>query len=150
MKLKYESNKKCVRIVIQCDKGINPPIIVNKLFAKTNLQISFSYNQVALVNKEPTELNLKDCIKIYVDHNIDCIIREIKFGLNKVVDRLEIVNGFLRALEDIDNIIALIKGSENPTAVKENLIKIYQFTENQAKANLAMKLPSLAKLKKVE
>jgi len=56
----------------------------------------------------------------------------------------------LRALEDIDNIIALIKGSKNPTAIKENLIKIYQFIENQAKANLTMKLPSLAKLKKVE
>ena len=148
--IRDESNKKGVRIVIECNKGINPASIVNKLFAKTNLQNSFSYNQVALVDKVPTELNLKDCIKIYVDHNIDCITRETKFDLDKAIDRLEIVNGLLRALEDIDNIIALIKKSENATAAKENLIKKYQFTENQAKAILAMKLSSLAKLEKVE
>ena len=148
--IRDESNKKGVRIVIECDKGINPASIVNKLFAKTNLQSSFSYNQVALVDKVPTELNLKDCIKIYVDHNIDCITRETKFDLDKAIDRLEIVNGLLRALEDIDNIIALIKGSENVAAAKENLIKKYQFTENQAKAILAMRLSSLAKLEKVE
>lgn len=148
--IRDESNKKGVRIVIECDKGINPASIVNKLFAKTNLQSSFSYNQVALVDKVPTELNLKDCIKIYVDHNIDCITRETKFDLDKAIDRLEIVNGLLRALEDIDNIIALIKGSENAAAAKENLIKKYQFTENQAKAILAMRLSSLAKLEKVE
>ena len=148
--IRDESNKKGVRIVIECDKGINPASIVNKLFAKTNLQSSFSYNQVALVDKVPTELNLKDCIKIYVDHNIDCITRETKFDLNTAIDRLEIVNGLLRALEDIDNIIALIKSSENATAAKEALIKKYQFTENQAKAILAMRLSSLAKLEKVE
>ena len=148
--IRDESNKKGVRIVIECDKGINPASIVNKLFAKTNLQSSFSYNQVALVDKVPTELNLKDCIKIYVDHNIDCITRETKFDLNKAIDRLEIVNGLLLALEDIDNIIALIKGSESAAAAKENLIKKYQFTENQAKAILAMRLSSLAKLEKVE
>jgi len=148
--IRDESNKKGVRIVIECDKGIHPASIVNKLFAKTNLQSSFSYNQVALVDKVPTELNLKDCIKIYVDHNIDCITRETKFDLDKAIDRLEIVNGLLRALEDIDNIIALIKGSENAAAAKENLIKKYQFTENQAKAILAMRLSSLAKLEKVE
>ena len=148
--IRDESNKKGVRIVIECDKGIHPASIVNKLFAKTNLQSSFSYNQVALVDKVPTELNLKDCIKIYVDHNIDCITRETKFDLDKAIGRLEIVNGLLRALEDIDNIIALIKGSENAAAAKENLIKKYQFTENQAKAILAMRLSSLAKLEKVE
>ena len=148
--IRDESNKKGVRIVIECDKSINPASIVNKLFAKTNLQSSFSYNQVALIDKVPTELNLKDCIKIYVDYNIDCIIRETKFDLKKAADRLEIVNGLLRALEDIDNIIALIKSSENATAAKEKLISKYNFTENQAKAILAMRLSSLAKLEKVE
>lgn len=148
--IRDESNKKGVRIVIECDKGINPANIVNKLFAKTNLQSSFSYNQVALVDKVPTELNLKDCIKIYVDHNIDCIIRETKFDLQKATDRLEIVNGLLRALNVIDDIIHLIKISDNATVAKEKLIKRYKFTENQAKAILAMRLSSLAKLEKVE
>ena len=148
--IRDESNKKGVRIVVECDKGTNPASIVNKLFAKTNLQNTFSYNQVALVNKTPTELNLKDCIKIYINHNLKCIVREVKFDLNKAVNRLEIVNGLLKALEDIDNIIALIKSSENAAAAKESLIEKYQFTENQAKAILAMRLSSLAKLEKIE
>ena len=144
-----ESSKK-IRIVVTCDKGIDPNIIVAKLYAKTNFQTSFSYNQVALIDKTPTELNLYDAIKIYVDHNIDCIIKECQFDLKKAQDRLEIVDGLLKALEDIDNIIALIKSSESATAAKENLISKYNFTENQAKAILAMRLSSLAKLEKIE
>ena len=144
-----ESSKK-IRIVITCEKGINPELIVKKLYQKTNFQTSFSYNQVALIDKTPTELNLKNAIKIYVDHNIECIIKEYKFDLTKAEDRLEIVNGLLKALEDIDNIIALIKSSESAAAAKENLISKYEFTENQAKAILAMRLSSLAKLEKIE
>ena len=144
-----ESSKK-IRIVVTCDKGIDPDIIASKLYAKTNFQTSFSYNQVALIDKTPTELNLHDAIKIYVDHNIDCIIKECKFDLAKAQARLEIVNGLLKALEDIDNIIALIKSSESAAAAKINLITKYKFTENQAKAILAMRLSSLAKLEKVE
>ena len=144
-----ESSKK-IRIVVTCERGIDPSIIISKLYAKTNFQTSFSYNQVALINKTPVELNLKDAIKIYVDHNIDCIIKECKFDLKKAEDRLEIVNGLLKALEDIDNIIALIKSSENAAAAKDNLMSKYNFTENQAKAILAMRLSSLAKLEKVE
>ena len=148
--IRDESNKKGIRLVIECEKGINPPSLINKLFSKTNLQTSFSYNQVALLDKVPTELNLKECIQIYINHNIDCIIRETKFDLDKATARLEIVNGLLRALEDIDNIIALIKSSESAAAAKESLIAKYQFTENQAKAILAMRLSSLAKLEKIE
>jgi len=145
-----ESNKKGIRIVITCDKKVDPEAIVRKLFSKTNLQSSFSYNQVALVGKTPTELNLKDCIKIYLEHNKDCLIKETNFDIEKAEDRKEVVNGLLKALEDIDNIIALIKGSESAAAAKESLMSKYQFTEKQAKAILAMRLSSLAKLEKVE
>ena len=145
-----ESNKKGIRIVIECEKGVNPESIVAKLFAKTDLQSSFSYNQVALVNKTPTELNLKDCIKIYIKHNIECIKRESQFDLTKAKDRLEIVNGLLKALEDIDNIITLIKKSESAAAAKDALMSRYNFTENQAKAILAMRLSSLARLESIE
>jgi DNA gyrase subunit A len=145
-----ESNRKGLRIVISCGKGVNPESLINKIFAKTSLQTSFSYNQVALVGKTPTELNLKDCIKIYLDHNKDCLVRELNFDIAKAEARKEIVDGLLRALEDIDNIIALIKGSESSAAAKETLMAKYKFTENQAKAILAMRLSSLAKLEKVE
>ena len=145
-----ESNKKGLRIVVICNKGINPDSIAKKLFLKTDLQTSISYNQVALINKTPTELNLKQCIDIYIEHNIKCIIKEAEFDLNKAKARLEIVNGLLRALEDIDNIIAFIKKSASSAAAKDGLIKEYSFTEPQAKAIVDMKLGKLAGLEKIE
>lgn len=148
--IRDESNKKGLRIVIECQKNINPETIVQKLFHKTNLQTSISYNQVALIDKTPTELNLKQCIEVYVNHNINCLIKEINFDLDKVKSRLEIVLGLLIALEDIDNIIAMIKSSDNAAAAKQKLIEKYKLTENQAKAILDMKLSKLAKLEKVE
>ena len=148
--IRDESNKKGLRIVVQCQKGIDPDSIAKKLFLKTNLQTSISYNQVALIDKTPTELNLKQCIKIYVEHNIKCIIKEAEFDLDKAKARLEIVNGLLRALEDIDNIIAFIKKSASSAVAKEGLIKEYKFTEPQAKAIVDMKLGKLAGLEKIE
>lgn len=148
--IRDESNKKGLRIVFEFAKDANPDAIVKQLFAKTNLQTSISYNQVALVDKTPTELGLRDCIKIYVDHNIDCIVREAKFDLNKAAARSEIVEGLLKALEDIDNIIALIKKSASAAAAKVALIETYKFTESQAQAIVDMKLGKLAGLEKVE
>jgi len=146
----HDESSKEIRIVITCQKGFSPDAIAKQIYAKTNFQTSFSYNQVALVDKTPTELNLRDAIKIYVDHNLECIVKECQFDLEKAKARLEIVEGLLKALEDIDNIIALIKQSESAAAAKINLISKYNFTENQAKAILAMRLSSLAKLEKIE
>lgn len=148
--IRDESNKKGIRIVIECNKGVNPDAVASKLYSKTNLQTSISYNQVALIDKTPTELNLAGAIDIYVKHNIECIVREAEFDMKKAMDRLHIVDGLLKALEDIDNIIALIKKSASAAAAKEALIEKYSFTEPQAKAILAMRLSSLANLEKVE
>ena len=143
-----ETNKKGVRIVVECDR--NSDYIANQLFAKTNLQSSFSYNQVALVGKTPTELNLKDCCNIYVENALGCLKREKQFDLEKAQNRLHIVEGLLKALEDIDNIVALIRKSSSAATAKGELIKAYKFSEEQAKAILAMRLSSLANLEKVE
>jgi len=148
--IRDESNKKGLRIVIECQKGVDPETIVKKLFAKTDLQTSVSYNQVALINKTPTELNLKKCIEIYLQHNIECLIKEINFDLDKMKARLHIVEGLLIALEDIDNVIALIKASASSEAAKTKLIEKYKIDDIQAKSILAMRLSSLAKLEKVE
>ena len=148
--IRDESNKKGLRIVIECQKGVDPGTIVKKLFAKTNLQTSVSYNQVALINKTPTELNLKKCIEIYLQHNIECLIKEINFDLDKMKARLHIVEGLLIALEDIDNVIALIKASASSEAARTKLIEKYKIDDIQAKSILAMRLSSLAKLEKVE
>ena len=167
--IRNESNKKGLRIVIECKKDVNPDVIANKIFAKTNLQTSFSYNQVALINKTPTEVNLKDCIKkvalinktptevnlkdcikIYLNHNIQCLIKECDFDLKKAEARLEIVEGLLKALQDIDTIIAFIKKSASSAAAKDGLVSEFGFTEPQAKSIVAMRLGSLAKLEGVE
>ena len=148
--IRDESNKKGLRIVVICQKGIDPDSIAKKLYLKTNLQTSISYNQVALIDKTPTELNLKQCIKLYVDHNVNCVVKEATFDLAKAKARQEIVDGLLRALEDIDNIIAFIKKSASSATAKDGLIKEYKFTEPQAKAIIDMKLGKLASLEKVE
>ena len=142
------SSKKGIEIDIECSE--NAEVVLRKLYAKTDLQKSYNANQWALVGKTPKLLTLKEYIDIYLAHNIDCLVREFRFDLNKAVARKEIVDGLLRALEDIDNIIALIKQSASASAAKDNLIAKYQFTEAQAKAIVDMKLGKLAGLEKIE
>ena len=148
--IRNESNKKGFRLVIECEKNANLNRIINQLFKETDLQTSISYNQVALIDKTPTELNLKKCIEIYIKHNVDCLIREINYDLAKAKDKLEIVEGLLKALEDIDNIIALIKKSESSADARVKLMNTYNFTENQAKAIVEMRLGKLAGLERIE
>lgn len=149
--IRNESNrKKGFRLVFECAKDANIAHIITLLFQKTDLQSSFSYNQVALIGKTPTELNLKDCCKIYVDHNCECIRRETEFDIQKAKDRLNIVEGLLKALEDIDNVIALIKSSESSAKAREALMKKYGFNEEQAKAITDMRLGKLAGLERLE
>ena len=148
--IRNESNRKGYRLVIECEKGASPARVLTLLFANTDLQVSISYNQVALVDKVPTELTLKDAIKIYVDHNEECIKKEVLFDKAKAESRLEIIEGLLIALEDIDNVIALIRKSPSASDAKVALMNKYNFTEPQAKAIIDMKLGRLANLEKVE
>lgn len=148
--IRNESNRKGFRLVIETDGKTSIKTIVNKIYKETNMQTSFAYNQVALVDKVPTELNLEDCINIYVNHNVKCIRREAEFDIEKVKNRLHIVNGLLKALEDIDNIIALIKQSESAAAAREDLQIKYNFSEAQSKAIVDMKLGRLAGLERIE
>lgn len=148
--IRNETGKKGLRLVIQVERGTNPESVVLSLFNKTSLQSNFSYNQVALIDKTPTELNLRGAIDVYINHNLDCIRRETQFDLTKAENRLHIVEGLLIALEDINNIINLIKKSESAAAAQQNLIEKYKLSEIQAKAILDMKLARLAKLEKVE
>lgn len=145
-----ESDKKGLRIVFELSKDASEGQVLKQIFKETDLQKSLSANQVALVDKTPILLNWKECIDIYIKHNIDVITREAQFDLAKALARLEIVNGLLKALEDIDNIIALIKASKSAAAAKDNLIEKYKFTENQAKAIVDMKLGKLAGLERIE
>ena len=142
------SSAKGILVEIECSK--NPDFILTQLFKETDLQKSFSANQWALIGKTPKLLNLQEYLNVYIKHNLGCIINENKFDLNKAQDRLEIVDGLLKTLEDIDNIISLIKQSDSSKAAKDNLIKKYTFSEKQADAIIKMRLGSLAHLESVE
>lgn len=148
--IRDESNIQGVRFVIELAKGVSAEPIISKLFKNTRLEDTYSINQVALVNKKPEVLNLKRLLEIYNEHQKDVLIRKTNFEAEKIRARIHILDGLLIALEDIDNVIALIKKSESAAAAKINLINQYNLSEAQAKAILDMKLAKLAKLEKVE
>lgn len=145
-----DSPKGGVRLVVELAKGVSAEPIIAKLFKMTRLEDTYSFNQVALVDKKPQLLNLKQLLQIYIDHQKDVLLRKTKFEADKVSAKIHILEGLLKALEDIDNIIALIKKSESAVAAKTALMEKYGFSEAQAKAILDMKLSKLAKLEKVE
>lgn len=148
--IRDESNKDGVRFVIEVAKGVSTEPIIAKLFKLTRLEDTYSFNQVALVDKKPRLLNMKQLLEIYTDHQKDVLLRKTQYEAQKVADRIHILEGLLRALEDIDNVIALIKKSESAAAAKVALMNQYHLSEVQAKAILDMKLAKLAKLEKVE
>lgn len=143
-----KTDKSRLLIEIECNGA--PNAILNKLFSLTDLQKSYNANQYALVGKTPKLLNLNEYLDIYISHNIQCITNEYIYDLNKAKARLEIVEGLIKALENIDNIITLIKQSESANLAKNNLRQKYGFTENQAKAIVDMKLGRLARLEAIE
>lgn len=144
--IRDESDRDGIRIVIELKRGINPKILINKLYKHTQLQETYSINMVALVNNEPKILSLKDLIKYYVDHRVEVITRRTKFDLNKAEERLHIVEGLLIALNNIDRVISIIKSSESPSNAKTNLMKEFKLTEVQANAILDMKLQKLTSI----
>lgn len=148
--IRDETNKEGVRFVIELAKGVSSEPIIAKLFKNTRLEDTYSINQVALVDKKPRLLNLKQLLEIYNEHQRDVLIRKTNFDADKIKHKIHILEGLLIALEDIDNVIALIKKSESAAAAKVALMTQYNLSEDQAKAILDMKLAKLAKLEKVE
>lgn len=148
--IRDESNKDGVRFVIELEKGVSTEPVVQKLFKLTPLENTYSFNQVALVDKKPVLVNMKQLLESYIEHQRDVLLRKTQFDLDKIKARIHILEGLLIALEDIDNVIALIKKSESAAAAKTNLMTKYNLSEVQAKAILDMKLSRLAKLEKIE
>lgn len=148
--IRDESNKDGVRFVIELEKGVSAEPVVQKLFKLTPLENTYSFNQVALVDKKPVLVNMKQLLESYIEHQRDVLLRKTQFDLDKIKARIHILEGLLIALEDIDNVIALIKKSESAAAAKTNLMSKYNLSEAQAKAILDMKLSRLAKLEKIE
>ena len=148
--IRDESSKGEVRFVVEMAKGVSTGPALAKLFKMTRLEDTYSFNQVALVNKSPRLLNLKQLLQVYIDHQKDVLLRTTNYDLEKIKARIHILEGLLIALEDIDNVIKLIKSSESAAAAKTALMAKYHLSEIQAKAILDMKLSKLAKLEKIE
>ena len=138
-------------LIITLKRDANSNVVMNNLFKLTQLQTSFPVNMVALVNGVPRTLNLKDAISGYVDHQIDVITRRSKYRLQRAKDRNHILEGRLKALNVIDEIIKLIRGSEDANAAKEALMgKKYGFSERQAIDILDMQLRQLTRLSRID
>ncbi len=143
-----ESNMQGVRVVIKLKMGANSNVVLNNLFKYSPLQSSFSVNNVALVDGRPRTLSLKDLIRYFVKHRHDVIVRRTKFDLDKAQKRAHILEGLLKALDVIDEIINIIRSSKTVEDAKNELMSTFDFTEPQASAIVEMRLRQLTGLER--
>ncbi len=144
--LRDESSRDGVRLIIQLKRGANPEVVKNQLFDKTQLQVSFGINNVALVNNEPRVLNLKELIGQFIDHRVEVIVRRTQHRLAKAEDRAHIVEGLLIAQRNIDEVIQTIRESDETADAREALMERFELSEEQARAILRMRLARLTRL----
>ncbi len=148
--IKDKSDRRGLEIEIVLKRGCDPNLVLNKLYVKTDLEKVFGIINLALVNNEPKFLNIKKMLKEFVRFRTDIVTKRCKFDLQKAEDRIHILYGLIIALENIDNIVALIKKANNPPEAKEKLISKYKLTEIQAGAILDMKLSKLTGLERTK
>ena len=144
--LRDESAKGKVRIVIELKKDVDSKFTLNNLYKLTNMETAFDANVLALVGKQPRILNLKDIIQEYVKYRVKIVTARSTFDLKKAKDRLEIVQGLLLALKDIDAVVNLIKKADDAKDAHANLMKKFEMTDRQAKAVLEIRLQQLTHL----
>lgn len=143
-----ESSREGIRVVIELRRDIQPEVILNQLYKLTALQTTFGVNSIALVNNEPKTLTLKEMIILYLDHQEVVIRRRTKFELAKAEDRAHILEGLKKALDMIDEIIALIRSSKTTEIIQQRLIEEFGMSDRQAKAIREMQLQRLAGLER--
>ena len=143
-----ESDRTGMRIVIRLKMGAVANVVLNTLFKYTALQSSFSVNNIALVDGRPRLLNLKQLIKYYVRHRHEVVVRRAQFELNKAEARAHILEGLLKALDVLDEVIAIIRASKTVDDAKQGLVERFQFTDAQAAAIVEMRLRQLTGLEK--
>jgi DNA gyrase subunit A len=146
--LRDESDRDGYRVVYDLKKDAIPNIVLNNLYKYTQLQSSFGVNNVALVKGKPQTLNLKELILHFVDHRHEVIVRRTKFDLAEAERRAHILEGYLIALDHLDEVIALIRNSKDPDVAKDGLMKTFSLSEIQSKAILEMRLQRLTGLER--
>ena len=141
-----ESDREGMRIVVDIKRDANANVVLNKLFKMTALQTSFPVNCIALVHGRPRTLTLKDCIRHFVDHRHDVVIRRTKFDLRKAQERAHILEGLIIASDNIDEVVKIIRASKTPQAAIEGLMNRFGLDEIQAKAIVDMRLAQLTNI----
>ncbi|MCR5667517.1 MAG: DNA gyrase subunit A [Lachnospiraceae bacterium] len=146
--LRDESSREGMRIVIELRKDINPNVMLNQLFKHTQLQDTFGVIMLALINNQPKVMNLKEILGYYLDHQKDVVTRRTKYELNKAEERAHILQGLLIALDNIDEVIKIIRGSENVQIAKATLTERFGLSDAQAQAIVDMRLRALTGLER--
>lgn len=144
--IRDESDKDGIRVVYVLRNDVVPNVILNKLFQYTELQSSFAVNNIALVHGRPQLLNLKQLIQYFVEHREEVVTRRTRFEMAKAEERAHILAGLLRAIDIIDEIVALIRASKTPDEARQGLMDRYQFSDLQARAIVDMRLAQLTGL----
>ena len=146
--LNDHSSREGMRICIELRRDVNANVILNKLYKHTQLQDTFGVIMLALVNNQPKVMNLLEILQHYLAHQEDVVTRRTKYDLNKAQERAHILEGLLKALDNIDRVIQIIRGSRNTQAAKEGLIEEFALTDVQAQAIVDMRLKTLTGLER--
>jgi DNA gyrase subunit A len=146
--IRDESDKDGLRVVIEVKRGINTHIIMNQLFKMSALEVTYGINLLALDNMKPLVMSIKQIVQAYINHREEIVRRRTKFDLDKSEARAHILQGFIKALDKIDQIIDLIRSSKTPKEAEERLMDKFSFTKPQAEAILEMKLVRLTGLER--
>ena len=146
--LRDESNREGMRICIELRRDVNANIVLNQLLKHTQLQDTFGVNMLALVNNEPKVLNLHQMLTYYMDHQKDVVTRRTKYDLNKAEERAHILEGLLKALDYIDEVIRIIRGSKTVAEAKATLMERFELSDAQAQAIVDMRLRALTGLER--
>ena len=146
--LRDESDRDGIRIVIELKRGVIPEVVLNKLFKHTQMQVTFGVINLALVDKEPMVLTLKETIQHYIDYRKDIVTKRTQYDLTKAEERAHILDGLLVALSNLDDIIRIIRNSESTEEAKEKLISQFLLSDKQSQAILEMQLRRLTGLER--
>lgn len=146
--MRDESNQKGIRLVIELKKGVIPQVVLNNLYKYTSLQTTFGVNNLALVHGVPKCLSLREILQNYIEHQVEVVTRRTRFDLKKAQARAHILEGYLLALDNIDEVIHIIRSSQTDTEASERLIERFGFTKEQTTAILEMKLRRLTGLER--
>ncbi|TAL16969.1 DNA gyrase subunit A [bacterium] len=146
--LRDESDREGMRVVIELKKGEESRIILNQLYKHTRMETTFGVNMLAIVEGQPKVLNIKEALVLFIEHRRDITIRKTQYQLRKAKERAHILEGYTIALDNLDEVIALIRRSEGPNEARDGLISRFGLSEEQAKAILEMRLQRLTGLER--